>query len=235
MTNVLFSVYPKAYQQRLKVMSFRYSCFISYRHGQRALLERIINDLDEALSAELELLLEQEIFLDRKRLEGGDFYNERLASALCESVCMIVVFTPTYFSRTHTYCSREYKAMEKLEEERMEAIGIASDRRRHGLIIPIVFRGATELPEELKKKRLFYDFTEFMLCDTEIGKNPKYAGEICKIAAYIAARYREFSYCADDFLGRCDEFKLPSDEEIGEWLSTVQGSTTAFPGRITST
>lgn len=215
-------------------MAFRYSCFISYRHGQRALIERIISDLYEALSAELELLLEEELFLDRDRLQGGDFYNERLASALCKSVCMIVVFTPTYFSRTHTYCSREYKAMEKLEEERFKRIGIASDRREHGLIIPIVFRGASELPGEVKKQRQFYDFTEFMLCDTEMSKNPKYAGEIRKIAAYIAERYREFSQCADEICGGCDEFELPSDEEISKWLGTVQGSVAAFPGRTTS-
>ena len=83
-------------------MPIKYACFISYRHGQRKLAERIINDLTEALASELEAWLEEEMYVDRERLKGGDFYNEALAKALCESVCMIMIFTPTYFSADHT-------------------------------------------------------------------------------------------------------------------------------------
>ena len=147
-------------------MPFKYSCFISYRHGQRKMAERIINDLSDALASELELWLEQEVYVDRERLKGGDFYNEALATALCESVCMIMIFTPTYFSSDHTFCAREYKAMEKLEEQRFLAIGGQTDKKR-GLIIPIVFRGEDSLPKEIKDRRLYYNFDKFSLSDIE--------------------------------------------------------------------
>src|SRR4051794_30268202 len=104
-------------------MKFRYSCFISYRHGQRKLAERIVQDLYDALSSELELLMNEQIYLDRERLKGGNFYNEALATALCQSACMITIFTPTYFDCNHPFCAREYKAMERLEQSRLSAIG----------------------------------------------------------------------------------------------------------------
>jgi TIR domain len=142
-------------------MPIKYACFISYRHGQRKLAERIINDLYDALESELETWLDEKVYLDRERLKGGDFYNEALAKALCESVCMIMIFTPTYFSADHTFCTREYKAMEKLEEQRFQALGERVDKRR-GLIIPIVFRGEDYLPKEIKDRRLYYNFDKFL-------------------------------------------------------------------------
>ena len=203
----------------------------SYRHGQRALAERIITDLYDALTAELELLINEQVFLDRERLKGGDFYNEALSTALCESVCMIVVFTPTYFDKKYTYCSREYKAMENLENERLRALGLPADKKQHGLIIPIVFRGATCLPDDIKSQRFYYNFENFSLCDRKMTKNPKYAGEIRKIASYIAERYRALANCPDDLCGCCEEFQLPEENEVMEWLTAVVGTATPFPGR----
>jgi hypothetical protein len=170
-------------------MPFKYSCFISYRHGQRKLAERIINDLSEALSNELELLLDKEVYLDRERLKGGEFYNEALATALCESACMIVVFTPTYFDKEHTFCAREYKAMEKLEEVRFKTLGVRTNRTP-GLIIPIIFRGEDCLPREIKESRQYYNFGDFLLSDVKIGKHPKYARKIQEIARYIYDHYK---------------------------------------------
>lgn len=46
------------------------------------------------------------VLVDWERLQGGDFYNEALTLALCESVCMVVVFTPTYFDKEHIVTSK---------------------------------------------------------------------------------------------------------------------------------
>jgi hypothetical protein len=62
--------------------SFKYSCFVSYRHGQRAIKQRFIREFYEALSAELELRQGAEVCVDWDRLGGGDFYNEVLARSL---------------------------------------------------------------------------------------------------------------------------------------------------------
>lgn len=133
-------------------MPFKYSCFISYRHGQKELVEKFVRDLEQSLSNEVVPLTDMEVFVDWQRLQGGDFFNENLAKALCESVCLIVVFTPTYFSDTHSYCAREYKGMEMLESQRLDLLGASADKE-HGLIIPIVLRSEENLPSEVRDRR----------------------------------------------------------------------------------
>ena len=83
-------------------MPLKYSCFISYRHTQ----EDIVQDLVSSLKRELGRWSDLDVYVDTSRLEGGDFFNRELAKALCESVCLIVVYTPTYFSKQHSYCAR---------------------------------------------------------------------------------------------------------------------------------
>ncbi len=211
-------------------MPFKYACFISYRNGQRQLMERIITDLSTALANELEAWLDLEVYVDRERLQGGVLYNEALAQALCESVCMIVIFTPTYFSKTHSYCAREYKAMEKLETARLHALGQQTDPK-HGLIIPIVFRGAEALPDDIKERRHYYKFDDFLLSDVEISKHPAYAPKIREIARTIYDHHQRLSTLPTDLCQHCRQFTLPSEADILPWLETVQGSVTPFPGR----
>lgn len=211
-------------------MSFENSCFISYRHGQRKLAERIINDLYDALSGEIELLRNEGVYLDRERLKGGLFYNEAVAESLCKSICSIVVFTPTYFDKKHTYCAREYKAMEKLEEERLRLLK-DPEAKKHGLIITIVFRGADYLPPEIKERRQYYNFEDFLLCDVELSRHPSYAPKIKEIAKYIADRCRAFEGLPEDPCIGCAEFRLPTEDEIREWIETIAGPKIPFPGR----
>src|SRR5262249_35583701 len=142
--------------------SFKYSCFISYRHGQRQVAERILSELYESLSGEIELWLSEEVYLDRQRLKGGDYFEEGLSQALCHSVCMIVLYTPVYFDRHHLYCAREYKAMENLERDRLHSLGTQS-LSTHGLIIPIICRGKEYLPHEIASTRHYYDFEKYYL------------------------------------------------------------------------
>jgi TIR domain len=212
-------------------MPFKYSCFISYRHGQNRLTERIINDLSEALSAELAAYFDKGIYLDKERLKGGAFFNEQLSMAICESVCLIVVYTPVYFSAEHPYCTREYKAMEKLEELRLRALNLPTDRQ-NGLIIPIVFRGADELPEDIKTVRHYYDFQDFDPTEPEMIRSDKYYDQIRKIARYIYDRYRammrakNFDPCND-----CSKFPMPSEDEAKKWLERLEIVSIAFPMR----
>jgi hypothetical protein len=214
-------------------MPFEYACFISYPHGQRELLRRMVEDLYEALSNEIECFFRsKKIFLDEKELIGGD-RTETLAKSLCKSICMIVVFTPAYFDEEHTCCAREFKAMEKLEKARLKYLK-KSELDKSGLIIPIIFRGKIDdLPMEIRKRQ-YYFFADFLLSSEHICKHDKYAGQITEIAERIHKIYK-ISAVSDDFpksFENCDKFRLPEEEEIKEWLGKrkTPKPKTPFPG-----
>ncbi len=206
-------------------MPFKYSCFISYRHGQKKLTERIISDLNDALGSELEAYLEEKIYLDRERLDGGQYFEEKLAAALCESVCLIVVFTPRYLNPEHPYCAREFMAMDFLERKRLQS---ATDKTS-SLIIPLVFRGAEEMPEILKKRQ-YYDFQDFDPTKPEMIKEARYYEQIMKIARYIFERYKALKKLGADTCTDCGDFKIPSADSA-EVRALLQNTTPPFPTR----
>jgi hypothetical protein len=209
-------------------MTPEYACFISYRHGQGDLAAKIITNLYTGLAGELELLLDKGVYLDRERMTGGYLYNQALARALCNSACMIIVFTPTYFDSTHTYCAREYKAMEAIEQYRLDLLQ-EPDRER-GFIIPIVFRGERFVPTELKQRRLYYDFSKYMLFSEDMNRHPDYAPAIKEIAEYIYDRYLVLTKLAHNSTN-CDSYTLPSEEDVRPWLSRFSTPASPFPGR----
>jgi TIR domain len=205
-------------------MPFRHACFISYRHGQYDLMKRFVEDFYAALASELEAVADLPLYRDLLRLQGGDFYNEELARSLCESVCMIVVYTPTYFNASHRYCTREYAAMKALENSRLAKIQAEG---HHGLIIPVVLRGFDQLPAEIKERRHVYNFDRFLLSDQALAKNPSYNADIKKMAEYIAARCRDLEELQPD----CGQFELPSDQAVEQLVHELSGRVPPFPGR----
>jgi hypothetical protein len=204
------------------------ACFISFRHGERELTQRFVREFYDGLAGELEAQLGREVgvFLDQKRLQGGDFFNEQIASDLCASSCFVMIYTPAYFSLAHSYCAQEYKAMVQLEGERLALI--QGDDRNRGLIIPVVLRGPNRIPNEIKNARQFYDFSEFILTDTQMSAHSKYAPQLKTMGEYIAERHRALCQVVNP---DCDGFSLPSFEEIQYWLSTVIPQNLGLPGR----
>ena len=114
-------------------MEIRYGCFLSYAHGQYAFMNKFKNDLIEALACYLEPHLDREevLFIDSEQLGGGDDIDLRVARAMCQSVCMIVLYTPKY--EAHGYTRREFAAMQLIEQERRAWYELPSH-----LIIPII-------------------------------------------------------------------------------------------------
>lgn len=207
-------------------MPLQYSCFISYRHSQ----DDITQALASSLKTELSRWLDMEVFVDKGRLTGGDFFNNELAKALCESVCLIVVYTPTYFSRKNSYCAREYKAMETLEEQRLHTLGLPKNKQ-HGLIIPIIYRGDKKLPENIKATRQYHLFESFQISGRDNLENPEYAEKIKEIAEYIEERCEELQIVADDICACCDTLSFPSEDDISDWLETMLPPKPKLPGR----
>jgi TIR domain len=207
-------------------MPFKYSCFISYRRGQELLMKQFIEELKQALKSSLEPFFDEGVFIDEEQIRAGDFIDKTLRCALLESSCMILVFTPKYFSEQHNYCAREYKAMRRIEEIRRRISGHAE----HGYIIPIVFRGSDKLPAELKEC-LYCDFSQYTLVHPGISNSPEYAPEIDKIAQKIYDISEALKSTDQDPCTNCEEFSLPSNSEIEEWLKGIKKIPSKFPGR----
>ena len=212
-------------------MPLRNACFISYRHGQHDLIRCFIDDFHTALSSELEPMLGgQPVYLDRERLQGGDFFPRGLARNLYESATMIMVYTPTYFDIEHSYCAKEYKAMEALEAVRLASLGSLSTRE-HGLIIPVILRGEQHLPTEIKQSRHFYNFDGFLLGGPRISRHHRFAEMMRQIASYVCDRVAELTRLDGELFATADTFCLPTDEDIAPFLSKLPVFRLPFPGR----
>lgn len=196
-------------------MAFRYSCFISYGHGQGDLMRRFVEELKEALEASLGPLLEEGVFIDEDRLRPGYLYNDVLASAICQSLCMVVVYSPIY--ERHPYCLREYRAMELLQEERLRLLG-GTLGRGVGLIIPILLRGRLEdLPDKIKGHIHFCDFSKFTMASPKIRRKQEYVDKIENIAQYVYDLHRGFAQIETDLCRDCHTFNLPATLEVAPW------------------
>jgi TIR domain len=203
-------------------MSFTYSCFISYRHPEDEedeLTATFVQDLKVALKSYISPWMEQGVYFDKDRSFPGYRLKDGMAQALCESVCLIVVYTPKYFSKKHTYCAREYSFMKQLDNERRKHL---TDKTR-SLIIPVAFRGADYIPAELKDEVLYCDFSAYALGQTAIRKNRKYVQDLNKIAKHIYKIYLELEAVNPHPCESCQNIPLPDDTnpEFQQWLSDM--------------
>lgn len=212
-------------------MPFEYSCFISYRHARYKQARGYIEDIVEAIKGELDLRVAPEVFRDIERLRGGEFYNEALAEYLCKSMCMITLYSPIYFSADHTFCSREFKAMENLERERLSYLP-ASDAKTKGLIIVIALLDFKSIPAEIRSSRACYNFEPYTLRGS-MSRNPEFKAKIREIGQYIFDLYRLFGKALEtsDICNDCLDFTLPTDSEILPWLSQIVHPGLSFPTR----
>ncbi|MFA9216205.1 MAG: toll/interleukin-1 receptor domain-containing protein [Sphingomonadaceae bacterium] len=185
-------------------MSLRYSCFVSYAHGQHAYMSKFKNDLVEALQCYLEPHLdhEHELFIDSEQLGGGDDIDQRIARALCESACMIVIYSPKY--EAHSYTRREFAAMQLLETERRQWYPLPSH-----LIIPVIMtRHPVGLPPQITDG-MYVDFSRYTLASNDLKTNLDFLPDIDRIVQRIVAHY----HCLKHYMPQehdCGRFVLPA-------------------------
>jgi hypothetical protein len=216
-------------QQDLR-MPFVNSCFISYRHTEIEQKRKIIRQTVDALKAELDGRVPLPVFLDVERLQGAAFYNESLATALCGSVCMVMLYWPTYFSIEHTFCSREYHAMLRLEAERLSRLSNPLERQK-GLIVILAFRDFDQIPAEIRNNRLVYNFEAHSLRRNMTLKQ-EFINDIYKIGTYITERCRVLGTVAPpDPCVDCHECRLPAHQEILPWLRGMLHPGDPYPTR----
>jgi len=191
-------------------------------------MKNFIEQLKKALKDYLDPYLDEPVYIDVERLQPGFHYNEELAKAICQSICMIVVYSPKY--ERHSYCLREFRAMEIIEEKRTQLLGNRADSSR-GMIIPIIFRGEIEdLPPKITERIHCCDFSNFTLERTDISSNPEFINDIEEIAKSIYQHFEIFRKSNIDFFSECNSFSLPSENEILHWRENSKKSI-CFPGR----
>jgi hypothetical protein len=185
-------------------MTIRYGCFFSYAHGQYSYMSKFKNDLADALRCYLEphLDMEKELFIDSEQLGGGDDLDERIALAICESVCMIVIYTPRY--EAHAYTRREFAAMQLIERERKQWYPLPSH-----LIIPVIMtRHPLCLPPQITDTGMYVDFSRYTLASGDLKTNPDFLPDIEKIVQRVASHYHFLKRCMPREHD-CSRFALP--------------------------
>ncbi len=185
-------------------MTIRYGCFFSYAHGQFALMSKFKRDLAEALQCYLEPHFDREeaLFVDSEQLGGGDDIDRQIARALCQSVCMVLIYTPKY--EAHDYTRREYAAMQAIEAERRQWYALPSN-----LIIPVIMtQHPWHLPSQITSPGMYVDFSRYTMATADLKTNPDFLPDIEKIVQRIARHYHLLKMAippAHD----CNQFVLP--------------------------
>jgi hypothetical protein len=203
------------------MMGFKHVCFVSYCHGQHDLMKSFIEQLSQALRNYCEWFIDMDydngLYIDKERLKPGYRYNEVLAQAICESLCMIVVYTPNY--EHHPYCLREFTAMERIEEKRKALLGPKGNGK--GFMIPIILAGEKDLPPKIKDSIHYGNFSKFTLATTEISRNPDFIPDIQRICQAIYELYQLYQTLDKDI--DCTSFQIPGEHEISPWRSGGAG------------
>jgi hypothetical protein len=197
---------------------YEYCCFVSYPHGQDDVLVPFVNDFVTGLEREIKTQTYKKVWSD-KFLKGGHRVDEEIGPDLCKSACMILFYTPLYFDTEHTYCARELKAMQDLEEQRMQTI---KDKGK-GLIIPVILRGVKRFPSSLKEKRKYWDFSRKLLNKPDDKIQEMYAQEISEIAEYILDQCDLLEQDTQQVAHNCETYRLPSAEDAKTFVEIVIG------------
>lgn len=192
-----------------------YGCFISYARGHHELLKTVEIQLRDAILSELDPHFPEHqcALMDIDGIHGGDNWEKRIAKALCQSVCMIVIYSPRY-SRSEP-CRREFLAMERIEAERRKILGAKLDNAS-GLIFPFLFRSEDTLPKPLLRRQ-YIDISNVTLASPQLPMDEKFAQKIKALGLQVNRVYEELDKKGLPNEELCDAFELPSGLEARPW------------------
>jgi len=205
-------------------MGFEWACFISYPHVAGDMVKGFAEQLYHALENEIGAYFDhQPVFIDKLRLKPGFEWERELAKALCKSVCMIVVYVPTYQDKI--YCLREFLAMESIVNKRRKMLG-QNYPGSHRMIIPFLLRGdPNDLPPKIKTIQ-YCDFTKFTTATSDMTKLTEFTEAIKSIVEEIYKVYEEIKNLdVED----CDSFEAPSEKEVKQLWTRSPKRGNIFP------
>jgi hypothetical protein len=219
-------------------MPIQFSCFISYRNSSVDSGANYVRDFVAGFAEELDRWVSYPISFDEQRLQAADFIDESLAAKLYASTCMVVLYTPNYFSRAKMFCSREYFGMLDLEKQRIPSL---RGQDQHGLIIPIALRDHSTMVKHVQiveqqwcarnnlsvRNRLGLNFEQFSKKKQLLpgGNLNAQLQTICQVI-----RDREIAFeglvqsGSDPFLAGT-KWRLPLEQTISSWVNNLLGFT----------
>lgn len=202
------------------------SCFISYRQLDVPYYADKVDEFYEVLKWQIRLAMVPFLEPYVEPRSDASFVRPSVAHTLCTSACMVLLYVPPYFDLSYTDCAREYLAMEELEAQRMAMTGF-TNKRTHGLIIPVVLHGWERFPAHIDRERTCYNFAPYMLGGGKLRKSKKAMLLVTKIANYIVARSLELAAVQPDPCLVCDDgFDYPGNARALPWLTMITSSAT---------
>lgn len=211
-TSKLISTFPHLTKKPISTEPLKYACMLSFPvDNNNQLIETAVKEIEEDLYVEISAQLKNKGVLAKPN---------RTAKELCESACMVMVYTYKYFDVSDPVCAQEYQAMSSLEQIRLKELGI-NKTKDNSSIIPIVLRGMDKFPDEINSHRPVYDFSDYYtLSVSERRKLRGYKRDINKIATHIVAQCLTLEQNLANPCGSCTSFELPNAQDVSHMLKS---------------
>jgi hypothetical protein len=132
---------------------------------------------------------------------------------------MVMLYWPTYFSLDHSYCAREFRAMEKFEQERLMLL--PEHQRAKKFIIILAIRGAEDIPAEIRNSRQIVDLVQDTL-NPNMSRRPSFISAMISVAKSIKERHQLLTEVAADSNHDCSDCRLPPVHEVEPWLRQIK-------------
>ncbi len=173
----------------------------------------LVENIREALANELDMYLDiKVVFQDKDDIGPGNRVRETISIGLCESVVMILLYTPKYFSPMKLFCSSELEGMLRLEDKRTKK----SSFPKTSMVIPIMLRGSvSDLPHDLQNRNPV-DFTGLSMASPDVMRNPENMLKIRGVAEKIHTLFQKLESTGKSFCEDCAGFLILDENDSND-------------------
>jgi hypothetical protein len=204
-----------------------YACFVSYRDPGHPRMRRMIGEFADALQFHLSRDLPGvKVYWAEDGLGPGDLYNEQLASELCQSSSLVMLYNGEYFDRAKPYCAREYQGMVQLERRRRAVLSQVGNHR--GMIFPVIWSGTKEdLPAEIRGRRHCAVLSDIRLVPGWSRRRDSY-DRLRELADRIVPLHQAMRRAGAAPVP-CEQFNLPTETQVRAMLARFEAARSQVP------
>jgi hypothetical protein len=156
---------------------YRNLCFISYPHTGETLMKDFATEIKRKIQEELGYQVSgAKVFIDHQSIPPGAIWPAHLKTNLAGSLAMVAILSQVYFTDAHSWCGKEWAAMEELGGTRLPG-------STEQPIIPVLFR-RTLLPAAARPKQ-FIDLSRNSVLGRRFFSSPTFLEAIQRIVEQI--------------------------------------------------